>query len=234
MVAKSVGKPGWMLTSTPVVIAPKLGHKSDHRLYSKVEERRSSDHSSSSACLHDEGWRGHFAPQCRDFANGVAQRVGRRQLSQRLAVALNRSAETGDHADRISNMPWRGLSIFRHHTLLKINAFRVSMLSASLPESGNQGSDIMAETGQMAYTRTIRRQQLREIVPLADSTIFGMEQRGEFPRRFALSPRCVVWDLAEVEEWLASRRMRPIERGQQVDVRHRRTHPVKGSDQVQA
>jgi prophage regulatory protein len=84
------------------------------------------------------------------------------------------------------------------------------------------------------FTRTIRRQQLKEIVPLADSTIFGMEQRGEFPRRFALSPRCVVWDLAEVEEWLASRRTRPIERGQQVDVRYRRIRPVKDSDQVPA
>ena len=84
------------------------------------------------------------------------------------------------------------------------------------------------------FTRTIRRQQLKQIVPLADSTIFGMEQRGEFPRRFALSPRCVVWDLSEVEEWLASRRTRPIERGQQVDVRYRRSRPVKDSDQVPA
>jgi len=84
-----------------------------------------------------------------------------------------------------------------------------------------------------SFTRTIRRQQLKEIVPLADSTIFGMEQRGEFPRRFALSPRCVVWDLAEVEEWLASRRSNPIARGQQVDVRRRLSPPVKGSGPVQ-
>ena len=79
-----------------------------------------------------------------------------------------------------------------------------------------------------SYTRTIRKKQLKEMVPLADSTIFGMEQRGEFPRRFALSSRCVVWDLAEVEAWLASRRARPINRGQQVDVRDRRTRPVRG------
>jgi len=46
---------------------------------------------------------------------------------------------------------------------------------------------------------TIRRNQLREMVPLTDSTIHEMEQRGEFPRRFLLSPRDVVWDLAEVE-----------------------------------
>jgi prophage regulatory protein len=86
----------------------------------------------------------------------------------------------------------------------------------------------MPKSDPVTHTRTIRRQQLKEMVPLADSTIFGMEQRGEFPRRFALSSRCVVWDLAEVEAWLALRRARPIARGQQVDVRHRRSRPVRG------
>ena len=75
--------------------------------------------------------------------------------------------------------------------------------------------------------RTLRRHELRSIVPLADSTIYELEQRGEFPRRFALSPRCVVWDLAEVEAWLASRRSRPIERAKHPDVQQRRTRPVK-------
>ncbi|MGE4338051.1 MAG: helix-turn-helix transcriptional regulator [Pigmentiphaga sp.] len=75
--------------------------------------------------------------------------------------------------------------------------------------------------------RTIRRPQLREIVPLADSTIYEMEQRGEFPRRFALSPRCVVWDLGEVEAWLAARRASPVPRAQHPDVQRRRTRPVK-------
>jgi prophage regulatory protein len=37
--------------------------------------------------------------------------------------------------------------------------------------------------------RTIRRHELRLIVPLADSTIFEMEKRGEFPHRFNLSPK---------------------------------------------
>lgn len=86
----------------------------------------------------------------------------------------------------------------------------------------------MPKLEEGSYTRTIRRQQLKEMVPLADSTIFGMEQRDEFPRRFALSSRCVVWDLAEVEAWIASRRAKPIFRGQQVDVRDRRTRPVRG------
>ena len=54
--------------------------------------------------------------------------------------------------------------------------------------------------------RTIRRSELRQIVPLADSTIYELERRGEFPQRFYLTARCVVWDLTEVMEWLQSRR----------------------------
>lgn len=61
-------------------------------------------------------------------------------------------------------------------------------------------------------TKTIRRKELRQMVPLADSTIYEMEQRGDFPRRFALGPRCVVWDLAEVQAWLNARRATPIPR----------------------
>ena len=74
----------------------------------------------------------------------------------------------------------------------------------------------------------IRREQLREIVPLADTTIYDMEQRGEFPKRFYLTPRCPVWDLEEVNAWLAARRK---EAGSvnppHPDVRRRRTRPVR-------
>ena len=80
--------------------------------------------------------------------------------------------------------------------------------------------------------RTIRRNELRQMVPLADSTIYEMEQRGEFPRRFALTPRCVVWDLAEVEAWLAFRRAAPILRALPPDVNRRLTRPVKGPDRA--
>jgi predicted DNA-binding transcriptional regulator AlpA len=50
----------------------------------------------------------------------------------------------------------------------------------------------------------------RRSLPL--STIYEMEQRGEFPQPFALLPRCVVWDLGEIEAWLASQRSTPIVR----------------------
>lgn len=92
----------------------------------------------------------------------------------------------------------------------------------------------MARIQECVTKKTIRRQQLREMVPLANSTIFEMEQRGEFPRRFALSPRCVVWDLAEVEAWLTSRRSTPIVRAQSPDVRQRRSRPVREPGPVRA
>ncbi|MBN8902382.1 MAG: AlpA family phage regulatory protein [Rhodospirillales bacterium] len=92
----------------------------------------------------------------------------------------------------------------------------------------------MVRNSEVTIRKTIRRQQLREMVPLADSTIYEMEQRGDFPRRFALSPRCVVWDLTEVEAWLASRRSAPIVRGQAPDVRQRRSRPVREPGRVQA
>ncbi len=50
--------------------------------------------------------------------------------------------------------------------------------------------------------RTVRRPELRKLVPLSDTTIYELEQIGEFPQRFYLTPRCVVWPLAEVLEWI--------------------------------
>ena len=82
-----------------------------------------------------------------------------------------------------------------------------------------------------AVTRTIRRHELRQIVPLADTTIYDMEQRGEFPQRFYLTARCVVWDLTEVEAWLEERRRasraKAVKRAPIPDVQLRKTRPIK-------
>jgi prophage regulatory protein len=48
----------------------------------------------------------------------------------------------------------------------------------------------------------INRKRLLNIIPLSERTILDMEKRGEFPRRFALTPRAVAWDLQEVEAWM--------------------------------
>jgi prophage regulatory protein len=83
----------------------------------------------------------------------------------------------------------------------------------------------------LAVTRTIRRHELRQIVPLADTTIYDMEQRGEFPQRFYLTSRCVVWDLAEVEAWLEERRRasraKTVKRAPMPNVQLRKTRPIK-------
>ena len=89
----------------------------------------------------------------------------------------------------------------------------------------------MSRQAQPTTTRTIRRHELREIVPLADTTIYDMEQRGEFPQRFYLTSRCVVWDLAEVEAWLEERRRasraKAVKRAPVPDVQLRKTRPIK-------
>ena len=86
--------------------------------------------------------------------------------------------------------------------------------------------------GVLPFRRTIRRHELRQIVPLAETTIYEMERRGEVPRRFNLTPRCVVWDLAEVEAWVEERKQAPRTNGAKPDVHLRKTRPVRaGSDQ---
>lgn len=86
-------------------------------------------------------------------------------------------------------------------------------------------------TARTGLPRTIRRHELRMIVPLSDTTIYDMEVRGEFPRRFYLTPRSVVWDLGEVEAWLRHRRTDSdagrIRKAPSPDVRLRKTRPIK-------
>ena len=105
--------------------------------------------------------------------------------------------------------------------------------NTSLP---HPGTEQYAELPQfpkgspLPFRRTIRRGELHQIVPLAETTIYEMEQRGEFPRRFRLTQRCVVWDLAEVEAWVEARKQvsRTLKTDVHAgpDVRQRRYRPV--------
>src|SRR5258708_1545270 len=65
----------------------------------------------------------------------------------------------------------------------------------------------------------------------ADMRATRLEQRGEFPRRFYLTSRCVVWDLSEVEAWIEERRRASdaslIKRAPSPDVRLRKTRAVR-------
>lgn len=48
----------------------------------------------------------------------------------------------------------------------------------------------------------IDKKTLLAMIPLCERTIYNFESKGRFPRRIAISRRKVVWDLAEVEEWI--------------------------------
>lgn len=48
----------------------------------------------------------------------------------------------------------------------------------------------------------INRKTLLAMIPLSERTIYNLEQRGDFPRRIALTSRNVAWDLSEIEAWI--------------------------------
>lgn len=63
----------------------------------------------------------------------------------------------------------------------------------------------------MTNKTLINRKKLLAMIPLAERTIYNMEQRGEFPRRIALTSRNVAWDLAEIEHWIEGRKSSGIQ-----------------------
>jgi len=56
-------------------------------------------------------------------------------------------------------------------------------------------------------TRLINRKTLLGMIPLSERAIYDMEQRGDFPRRIALTSRNVAWQLDEVEAWIQQRKL---------------------------
>lgn len=105
---------------------------------------------------------------------------------------------------------------------------------SSLPHPGTAGYDNVPQfpaKAPLPFRRTIRRHELHQIVPLAETTIYELEQRGEFPRRFRLTARCVVWDLEEVEAWITEKKKasRSVKAGAPSgpDVNRRQYRPVR-------
>jgi len=72
-----------------------------------------------------------------------------------------------------------------------------------LPADDNEAALIR----RLKQGRTLRRTDLRKLVPLSDTTIYDLERKGEFPKRFYLTARCVVWSLEEVLDWIEERRI---------------------------
>lgn len=55
--------------------------------------------------------------------------------------------------------------------------------------------------------RIVSKRQLLEIVPYSPQHIGRLEKAKKFPKRIEIGPGRVGWNLAEVEAWLAERRL---------------------------
>ncbi len=78
--------------------------------------------------------------------------------------------------------------------------------------------------------RAILKAERRQMVPLSDTTIWELEQKGDFPRRFYLTPRTPAWDYDEVLAWLEKRKAAgatPQGAEHRPDVTKRKARPVR-------
>lgn len=143
-------------------------------------------------------------------------------------AALQLPLQNGQAPDQVKLLIWRSAIAER----ADIGGLSLDMLDQSnRVSSADAAPSGSSSPRRLSSKQTIRRPELRKIVPLADSTIYEMEQRGEFPRRFHLTSRCVVWNLAEVEAWIDARRRASetglLHRAPAPDVRQRKTRPVR-------
>ncbi|MBG6242066.1 MAG: AlpA family phage regulatory protein [Candidatus Symbiopectobacterium sp. Dall1.0] len=78
--------------------------------------------------------------------------------------------------------------------------------------------------------KALDKKRLLEIVPLSMSQIDRLEKKGEFPQRFALVSRKVVWDSDDVELWLDERKAAALPSDSTPDLSKRRWRPIKTDD----
>ena len=57
----------------------------------------------------------------------------------------------------------------------------------------------------MGVMRYLKRKQVCEKTGLSWTTVWRLQNEGEFPRPYRLTPKRVGWLEAEVEEWMATR-----------------------------
>ena len=104
------------------------------------------------------------------------------------------------------------------------------MSSSALEKAYAHAAELQSAAALSKLPRHVRRAELQKIVPLADTTIYEMEKRNEFPRRFYLTARTPVWNLAEVEAWIEQRKL-DSQAGKtkpaRPDVRKRKLRPVR-------
>ncbi len=63
----------------------------------------------------------------------------------------------------------------------------------------------MAEHNCISTDHIIRPKDLKAITGLSRTTVWRLEQEGDFPQRRIISPGAVGWLYSEVLEWMESR-----------------------------
>ena len=61
------------------------------------------------------------------------------------------------------------------------------------------------EYQEWVHAKMLRERQVRDLTGLSRTTRWRLERRGQFPKRVALTERCVGWSEAEVLQWLQDR-----------------------------
>lgn len=56
-----------------------------------------------------------------------------------------------------------------------------------------------------APERFLRKADVIPRVGLSESTIYRLEQSGNFPQRYCIGPRAVAWRESEVDAWITAR-----------------------------
>lgn len=112
-----------------------------------------------------------------------------------------------------------------------LRALADELQSAEAPSKQTRQPSPGSIRTEILKRQTVRRKELKRLVPLSDTTIYELEQKGEFPKRFYLTPRCVVWPLSEILNWLDERKA-ASERGEidlapAPDVRLRASRPIQ-------
>lgn len=140
-------------------------------------------------------------PECQ-VAHRPSAGVRMKRANECVDQTLTAASTTSPVADADADLKMHGSERARHAR----EAIRARQPRGLFDARAIRELSQAAPTDPAQLRRTVRRSELRQIVPLADSTIYELERRGDFPQRFFLTARCVVWDLAEVEAWLRSRR----------------------------
>lgn len=73
--------------------------------------------------------------------------------------------------------------------------------------------------------RALRRPDVLQKTGLSATTIWNLEQAGDFPRHWMLTPRCAVWWSDEVESWLERRAAMSLKPSTAPDVTLRKHSP---------